>query len=194
MKKVLALSLWVLGLAMFSHRADARFIESDPVGLAAGVNTYAYVNSNPLSNVDPRGLTQWTIGMSMYSVGRSGVEFGYAHFVATSDCVDGKKGSADGNIAFIGPSIGTPFNMSGSTFVVDDGIPGNTDPSVLSGRFVYQGAGGAFGAGYSVSKVQMGSAYSPGYSGGVEGGLGYGASSDFGHVWVTHSFPGGGGK
>jgi len=132
-------------------------------------------------------LTQWSVGVFNISAGKFVLETGYVRFSATSQCVDGKQTHADGNALFVGGAFGLPIGFSGTNVIVDDGIPGNLDPSVFNGTYVYQGAGGAYGGGGSYSAIRFGQAASPGYSWGAQGGLGLGASSDIGRSWVTSS-------
>lgn len=61
--------------------ASARYVESDPVGLNAGVSTYGYVISNPTRFTDPLGLT--TTLITTY-------DFGIANHSAIHVSIPGK--------------------------------------------------------------------------------------------------------
>jgi hypothetical protein len=65
--------VWRAENAAFDRRVVVdNVIQSDPIGLAGGINTYAYVGGNPLSYTDPTGLCPWCVVGYIFLVENAG--------------------------------------------------------------------------------------------------------------------------
>lgn len=114
----LALVVGVLiGLAGFSNLANARYVESDPVGFKGGPNLYSYAGQNPTHAIDPLGLDLlvitggWNGGINI---------FGHSAIAVTGS----------GTFSY-GTGPGTPLGTSTAQFLSDQSATRNLAITVI---------------------------------------------------------------
>jgi len=112
-----------------------RYLESDPIGLEAGLNTYAYVGDNPLLYVDPRGEAGTAVGcLAGVWTGPAGCGVGAAIGTIGTIVLGGLAANAIGSDSQPdGRSIPKPAKPKcGCTCIcradANDNIPGNIKP------------------------------------------------------------------
>ena len=74
-----------------------RYVQSDPLGLAGGINTYTYVINNPVSLIDPEGLFGTTLGGLQRGVTlNEAIEMGAPRGGSGRDCCGSNRGRGNG--------------------------------------------------------------------------------------------------
>lgn len=68
--------LYYNGARYYDPKNGGRYISSDPIGLAGGLNTYLYANTNPLRYIDPLGLFDLTFSAGFHLPVSPGVAVG----------------------------------------------------------------------------------------------------------------------
>ncbi|MGH9893496.1 MAG: RHS repeat-associated core domain-containing protein, partial [bacterium] len=121
-----------------------RYGESDPIGLLGGLNTYAYVDSSPLRNVDPDGLVKWS-GTAYTFSAISLIGASFSEVDLWSECACGKRYHI--LLHGVGPAVGLGLKVVAtiSDISFDDG-QSCPSPGAFAGTFLGASAGATVGA------------------------------------------------